>query len=558
MAQSDGQLISKCLETLRLSSPPSNQQKYTTCPLDTPFLCPLSGAETGIYLTDGQQALAYLWSRHGIWVRRPEEVLGYLHLYLAHYAQLRSRKHHDHNDTNDLHETSWQNILTWVPEDEGDEEERLVMDRLAKEHDITKCEAVKGGWWCLGDALCLEDSAIRFTLYRRTLEAMLTRQAQERQHDMTVGQGKNKELCLFCPKEFDTCHTALFQHMFQVHGLNIGLPDNLVMRRDFIAALRRRLNGDDASPALHVSSADADPAELDEEGRFTCLYCSGRFTEAATLRRHMRKKGHVKVHPKDGTFDKYYMINYLEPAKRWSTKLGPWQHRPRGASGASPMPMPLTPCTFSTDDEASSRGMDGLSDDDDDTWDDWCLPTPNTNGGLNASTVHRTPAAGPVTGPLPGESEGDHAARVAQHTTSLFTAQLYATPEEALQADADRFGFDLPKVAARLGLDLYGRIRLVNYLRSRTHVAMTCVWCETQFEGIQALTRHHEGHDGPCQGGGIPEAWLARDSLPWDEGATGDAPRYLFPVFEDDPLLTVLDFSDDEDDDDEQMACMLP
>lgn len=48
-----------------------------------------------------------------------------------------------------------------------------------------------------------------------------------------------------------------------------------------------------------------------------CLYCEGTFRDHTTLKEHMRKKLHKRINPKNKTYDKFYVINYLEFGKSW-------------------------------------------------------------------------------------------------------------------------------------------------------------------------------------------------------------------------------------------------
>lgn len=49
------------------------------------------------------------------------------------------------------------------------------------------------------------------------------------------------------------------------------------------------------------------------------MYCEKRFTTPAVLRKHMRKKKHFKINARNRIYDKFYVINYLEPGKNWET-----------------------------------------------------------------------------------------------------------------------------------------------------------------------------------------------------------------------------------------------
>ena len=48
-----------------------------------------------------------------------------------------------------------------------------------------------------------------------------------------------------------------------------------------------------------------------------CLYCERSFRDHPTLRDHMRKKQHKKIDAKNHAYDRFYLINYLEPGKTW-------------------------------------------------------------------------------------------------------------------------------------------------------------------------------------------------------------------------------------------------
>lgn len=54
----------------------------------------------------------------------------------------------------------------------------------------------------------------------------------------------------------------------------------------------------------------------------------------------------------------------------------------------------------------------------------------------------------------------------ARQTKSLFDDTILPTQELAVQYDRDNWNFDLKEVCEKLGLDLLGRIRLINLIRN--------------------------------------------------------------------------------------------
>ncbi|CAG8489640.1 3134_t:CDS:2 [Dentiscutata erythropus] len=134
-----------------------------------------------------------------------------------------------------------------------------------------------------------KDRNIRDSLQRDKLNKVLQTQANERNYD-----SKLERKCLFC-KNICENRAILFRHMFSEHNFNIGLPDNLVNVDEFLQILEKKLTS------------------------LQCLYCEKIFTSSAVLRKHMRKKKHFKINAKNRIYDRFYVINYLEPGKNWET-----------------------------------------------------------------------------------------------------------------------------------------------------------------------------------------------------------------------------------------------
>ncbi|VDM06758.1 unnamed protein product [Wuchereria bancrofti] len=124
-----------------------------------------------------------------------------------------------------------------------------------------------------------EDYALRQKLAMRRLEEALACQQREREDTNFIQQ------CIFCRYTARGNRSKIIHHLYMIHHLNLGSPDNLG------AFLSLKYN--------------------------ECIYCEKRFSDRNTLMDHMRKRNHKEVNPKNNYYDKFYIINYLELGKRW-------------------------------------------------------------------------------------------------------------------------------------------------------------------------------------------------------------------------------------------------
>ncbi|KAI9329233.1 hypothetical protein DFJ73DRAFT_860861 [Zopfochytrium polystomum] len=271
-----------------------------------------------------------------------------------------------------------------------------------------------------------EDKAIRNDLQRVKLNEMLARQERERVED-----AMHPRNCLFCKHVLENRH-ELFKHMFNEHSFNIGLPDNLVEINEFLDLVSAKLTS------------------------LQCIYCEKLFKSSAVLRKHMRKKKHFKINPRNQGYDRFYIINYLEPGKNWES--------------------------YQNEQYESDEDKDGNE------WEDW----------KDASDADRT--------------------------MCLFDENVFDTVADAVAHLNFAHGFDLKQIRAAAGLDFYGVIRLINFIRQKAaHGA--CHHCGQAFETMEGLAAHYVSTDHARM---IPQP---SDSL-WSD------PMYLFPTYDDDPLLT--------------------
>lgn len=100
-----------------------------------------------------------------------------------------------------------------------------------------------------------------------------------------------KRLCLFCKLNFEGTRADFVGHLESQHNLQLGNPQNLVFIEDLVEKIDENLN------------------------KLTCIYCNRVFPERNILKEHMRKKLHKRINPKNRDYDKYFIVNYLEPDK---------------------------------------------------------------------------------------------------------------------------------------------------------------------------------------------------------------------------------------------------
>ena len=77
------------------------------------------------------------------------------------------------------------------------------------------------------------------------------------------------------------------------HNFNVGQPENLVFVSEFLDLVEEKLES------------------------LVCLYCEKFFKSREVLKEHMRKKMHKKLNPKNKSWDRFYLVNYLESGKSW-------------------------------------------------------------------------------------------------------------------------------------------------------------------------------------------------------------------------------------------------
>uniref|UniRef100_A0AC34GMG8 C2H2-type domain-containing protein n=1 Tax=Panagrolaimus sp. ES5 TaxID=591445 RepID=A0AC34GMG8_9BILA len=124
-----------------------------------------------------------------------------------------------------------------------------------------------------------EDYSCRQRLAMRRLEEALACQQRERE-DISFSMQ-----CIFCRYVARGNRAKLIHHLYMIHHLNLGSPDNLVFVNEYLDYLREQLQ------------------------RNECIYCEKIFADRNTLMDHMRKRNHREVNPKNRWLDRFYVIN---------------------------------------------------------------------------------------------------------------------------------------------------------------------------------------------------------------------------------------------------------
>lgn len=112
--------------------------------------------------------------------------------------------------------------------------------------------------------------------------------------------------------------------------------------------------------------------------------------------------------------------------------------------------------------------------------------------------------------------------KVDERTMCLLCPHIDERPEECIKHMLETHHFDWIRLTGELG-DEYEIIKVINYLRSCLD-QVACFYCAQSFETEEELTNHLDSH--------LPHRIPNREQ--WKD------PRFLFPIYEDDPLLCYL------------------
>ncbi|GAM22166.1 hypothetical protein SAMD00019534_053410, partial [Acytostelium subglobosum LB1] len=308
-------------------------------------------------------------------------------------------------------------------------------------------------YYLLSDILP-EDQELRRMLQTERLIFILEQQHRERsdQHFSSV--------CPMCPVEFRGDRAAVSTHMFETHNFNIGLPDNLVNINELLDLLRTKYDANQ------------------------CLFCEKTFKSQVVLKMHMKKKKHCRLNPNNTEYDRFYLLNYMEPGKNWEELK---KEEEEDSSGEQ------TPNNLDLVKQVESEGHVSTQ------WDDW---TEDKDEDQEETVVC-----------LFCPNEFDGADLVFQHMVNVHN-------------------FDFHVIRKEWKLDYYDTIKMLNFIR-RHQYEMNCCHCGSAFESDDSLEKHQKdaGHCG-----------VMRQLDIWRDA------QYLLPTYENDSLLRSFeDFDDNED-----------
>uniref|UniRef100_A0A915PQN3 C2H2-type domain-containing protein n=1 Tax=Setaria digitata TaxID=48799 RepID=A0A915PQN3_9BILA len=187
-----------------------------------------------------------------------------------------------------------------------------------------------------------------------------------------------------------------------------------------------------------------------------CIYCEKKFSDRNTLMDHMRKRNHKEVNPKNNYYDKFYIINYLELGKRWLDVLK--------EDFEDTMP------TFVDSDEEEEE----------ESWQEW----QEDNIDVEQTRVVC----------LFCEETEDHAAPLLEHIKIVHN-------------------FDILGIIEKDKLDIYERMKMINYIRKENYNAKCFVCGRDDLGSLQKLRQHYAENNHLSKG--LPEKsiWCTEENL---------------------------------------------
>lgn len=261
-------------------------------------------------------------------------------------------------------------------------------------------------YYLLSDVLP-KDKEVRKNLHTKVIEKALTRHQFERSDE------NFKRGCLYCRHDIEpTTRYGFVEHLYSKHFLQLGKPENLVFIDELIDLLEDKLT------------------------KLICIYCEKVFKDRATLKEHMRKKGHKKINPQLKVYDKFFIINYkikdevVHERKYFSPLAHHNQHKEKF-------------------DEENFEN-------DDSEWSEWSEVDKETS----------------ITCLLCSHKDSDFD-EILSHMRSLHNFNFEKSTEST---------------------NFYQKVKIVNFIRRKVHLKQ-CLSCDESFESLELLLNHLQHHN---------------------------------------------------------------
>lgn len=271
-------------------------------------------------------------------------------------------------------------------------------------------------YYLLSDIVA-KDAQIRIKLHTKRLEAVLA-QYQFEKSDTNFNRG-----CLYCRDELEPTRYGYLDHLFNKHFLHLGKPENLVFIDELVDVIEHKLEN------------------------LICIFCEKIFRDRATLKEHMRKKGHKRINPNNTAYDKFYLVNY-EMKESTPKKQGKLQSNQRKKTQQKNQQECINEASGSTVFQVDNES---------DGWSEWeeeqlaitCLYCQDTHSEFSGIITHM---------------------KVAHN----FDFDIFVMP-----------------------YNFYQKVKIVNYIRRKIHL-LHCPSCQFQFKTLEELSSHlkNENHYG--------------------------------------------------------------
>ncbi|EFN90055.1 Zinc finger protein 277 [Harpegnathos saltator] len=258
-------------------------------------------------------------------------------------------------------------------------------------------------YFLLSDCL-LEDKTLRYEIHQAKLEWALAQQEAERV-DTSFKRG-----CMFCRMEFCGSRAVYIKHLYQKHNIHFGKSENLVFIDELLDKIQSTIES------------------------LICIYCEKTFKDRLVLKEHMRKKFHKSINPNNKTYDKFYIINYLEPERTWKQRQNNQEAK----------------------NSQTLEGVNSENEDEEGSWSDW----------------------------------NDESVAI----TCLFCNYSNNELVYILKHMKEEYNFDFEETVK--DLTFYQKVKVVNYIKKQLQLQQ-CIFCETKIDNILEHMKNEQHYKIP-------------------------------------------------------------